>query len=167
MDQEIEQENLRLEAEAAEKERIRLEEEAAERARLEELERIRLEEEEKKRREEEYKSSRGDEYHARLRLEELGLLPAAAEPDVPEEENTERVAPQEPRPEVIVAAESDTKFGAVGPQEARESPPNEATQTVGSVQVAVAPTEAKPKEEGAGQNVSIGTPTVPIVNPAN
>ena len=102
-----------------------------------------------------------------MRLEELGLLPAAAEPDVQEEENVERVAPQEPRQEVVVVAETDAKFGAVGPQEARESGTNDGTQTVGSVQVAVAPTEVKPKDEAPSGNVSIGTPTVPIVNPAN
>ena len=44
-----------------------------------EEERLQRELEEKLRREEEYKALRGTEYHARMRLEELGLLPPEPE----------------------------------------------------------------------------------------
>ena len=79
LDQEIEQENMRIVAEKKEKEKIRLELEAAERAQMAEEERLQREVEEKLRREEEYKALRGTEYHARMRLEELGLLPPEPE----------------------------------------------------------------------------------------
>ena len=79
LDQEIEQENIRIIAEKKEKERIRQELEAAERAKMAEEEKLQREFEEKLRREEEYKALRGTEYHARMRLEELGLLPPEPE----------------------------------------------------------------------------------------